>query len=65
MADFVEKTVNKSALRELTTPIARVTEFNNLIESVNNDNPVECQSYINRHVVLVAPVIRSREHYTG
>ena len=34
MADFVEKTVNKSALRELTTPFASVTEFNNLIESV-------------------------------
>ena len=65
MADFVEKTVNKSALRELTTPIASVTEFNNLIESVINDNPFECVSYTNRDGVLVAPVIRNREHYTG
>ncbi len=65
MADFVEKTVNRSAVRELSAPIASVTEFNNLIESVINDNPFECVSYTNRDGVLIAPVVRNREHYTG
>jgi len=65
MADFVQKTVNKSALREITTPIDDVTEFNDIIEMVINDNPFECVSYTNRDGVLIAPVIRNREHYTG
>ncbi|KUK60414.1 MAG: Uncharacterized protein XD82_1616, partial [Methanoculleus marisnigri] len=32
MADFVQKTVNKTAVRDLAVPIATVTSFNNLIE---------------------------------
>ena len=65
MADFVEKTVNKSALRELTTPFASVTAFDNLIEIVIDDNPFECTGYTGRDGIEVAPVIRNREHYTG
>ena len=42
MADFVQKTVNKSAVRNLTVPIATVTAFNNLIQAVINDNPFGC-----------------------
>jgi len=65
MADFVQKTINKSAVRELTTPIASVTAFDSLIEMVIDDNPFECAGYINRDGVAVAPVVRNREHYTG
>ena len=42
MADFVQKTVNKTAVRELTTPIATVTSFNTLVEGVINENPFGC-----------------------
>jgi len=42
MADFVQKTVNKTAVRDLAVPIANVTSFNNLIESVIADNPFGC-----------------------
>ncbi len=35
MADFVQKTVNKTAIRDLATPIATVTSFTTVIE----DNP--------------------------
>jgi len=65
MADFVPTTVNRSAVRELTTPIASVTAFDSLIEMIIADNPFECASYTNRDGVLVAPIIRNREHYTG
>ncbi len=39
MADFVQKTVNKTAVRDLAVPIADVTSFDNLIEIVIDDNP--------------------------
>jgi len=42
MADFVQKTVNKTALRDLTVPIATLTSFNNLIDMVIEDNPFGC-----------------------
>jgi hypothetical protein len=48
MADFVQKTVNKSAVRDLSVPIADVTSFNNLIEMVIDDNPFGCVAYTDR-----------------
>ena len=45
MADFVQKTVNKTAVRDLAVPIATVTSFNTLIESVIADNPFGCVGY--------------------
>ncbi|PKL61053.1 MAG: hypothetical protein CVV31_13530 [Methanomicrobiales archaeon HGW-Methanomicrobiales-2] len=42
MADFTQKTVNKTAVRDLAVPIATVTSFDNLIESVIEDNPFGC-----------------------
>ncbi len=65
MADFVQKTVNKSAVRNLTVPIATVTAFNNLIEAVINDNPFECIGYTGSDGQPVAAVVRNREHYTA
>ncbi|MDD4256118.1 MAG: hypothetical protein PHP59_12200 [Methanofollis sp.] len=65
MADFVLKTVNKSAVRDLTDPIADVTSFNTLIESVIADNPFGCVGYTDRDGQPVAAVIRNREHYTA
>ena len=65
MADFVQKTVNKTAVRDLAVPIADVTSFNNLIETVIDDNPFGCVGYTGSDSVPVAAVVRNREHYTA
>jgi hypothetical protein len=65
MADFVQKTVNKTAVRDLAVPIATVTSFNTLIESVIEDNPFGCVGYTGSDGVPVDPVVRNREHYTA
>ena len=65
MADFVQKTVNKTAVRDLAVPIATVTSFNNLIESVIEDNPFGCVGYTGSDGQPVAAVVRNREHYTA
>ncbi len=65
MADFVQKTVNKSAVRDLSVPIADVTSFNTLIQMVIDDNPFECVAYTDRDGVEVPAVVRNREHYTA
>ena len=65
MADFVPTTVNKTAVRDLAVPIATVTSFNNLIESVIADNPFGCVGYTGSDGQPVAAVVRNREHYTA
>ena len=65
MADFVQTTVNKTAVRDLAVPIADVTSFNTLIESVIADNPFGCVGYTGADGQPVAAVIRNREHYTA
>ena len=65
MADFVQKTVNKTAVRDLAVPIADVTSFNNLIETVIDDNPFGCVGYTGSDGQPVAAVVRNREHYTA
>ena len=45
MADFEQPTINKTALRDLTVPIADVESFNTLVESVITDNPFGCVGY--------------------
>ena len=65
MADFVQTSINKSALRELEYPIADVTTFNNLVQSVIDTNPFDCVAHTNRDGEEVAPIVRNREHYTA
>ncbi|MDN7013775.1 hypothetical protein FGW20_12185 [Methanoculleus sp. FWC-SCC3] len=65
MADFVQTTVNKTAVRDLAVPIVSVTSFNNLIQSVIDDNPFGCVGYTGADGEAVAPVVRNREHYTA
>ena len=55
MADFVQKTVNKSAV-----PIADVTSFTNLID----DNPFGCVAYTDNDGVEVPGIVRNRERHT-
>ena len=65
MADFVQKTVNRTAVRDLAVPIVDVTSFENLIESVIADNPFGCVGYTGRDGEPVAAIVRNREHYTA
>ncbi len=65
MADFVQTTINKTALRDLTVPIADVTSFNTLVESIIADNPFGCVEYTTKAGETIAPVIKNREHYTA
>lgn len=46
MADFVQSTVTKSAVRELADPIADVATFNTIVQSVIDDNPFACVAYM-------------------
>ena len=65
MADFVQTTINKTAVRDLAVPIATVTSFNTLVESVITDNPFGCVGYTTRAGETIAPIIKNREHYTA
>jgi hypothetical protein len=64
MADFVQTINTKTAVRELTTPIADVNTFNGIIQGVIDDNPFECTSYTQNDVTQ-DPVMKSREAYTA
>ena len=64
MADFVTTTTNKTAVRELATPIGNLAGFSALIESVLLDNPWECTDY----TVSGTPVdgvTKAKEYYSG
>ena len=64
MADFVQNSQTKNAVRLLASPIADVTAFNSIVQSVITDNPFACVSYMTageNH----APVEKTREGYTA
>jgi hypothetical protein len=60
MADFVPTTVNKTAVRDLATPIATVTSFNTLVEGVINENHFGCVGYTTRDGETIDPIVRNR-----
>jgi len=64
MASFAPTTVNRTAIRYLVTPIASVTPFNTLVQSVIDDNPFGCVGYTTRAGETIAAVVRNREHST-
>lgn len=64
MADFTQRTNVKSAIRKLADPIADVTAFNTIVQSVITTNPFGCVSYMtagSNH----PPVEKSKESYTA
>ena len=63
MADFVQNSQTKSAIRELADPIADVTTFNSIVQSVITDNPFACVSYMTAGVTH-DPVEKTKESYT-
>ena len=46
MADFVQNSQTKNAVRMLASPIADVTAFNLIVQSVITDNPFACVAYM-------------------
>ncbi|RXE56033.1 hypothetical protein ABH15_07505 [Methanoculleus taiwanensis] len=64
MADFVEKSNTKTAVRELSLPIADVSTFDAIVGSVLADNPFGCVDYIESGVTYDG-VTRNRESYTA
>ena len=45
MADFIQKTTVKTAVRTLANPIADVAAFNTIVQSVLTENPFGCVTY--------------------
>ena len=64
MADFVQKTTVKTAVRELANPIADVSAFESIVQSVITTNPFGCVSWTQAGVVH-QPVEKSRESYVA
>jgi hypothetical protein len=64
MADFVETNNTKTAVRELTVPIADIAAFDAIVAGVLNDNPFGCVDYIEGGVTYDG-VTRNRESYTA
>jgi hypothetical protein len=65
MADFVQTTVNKTALRDLAVPIVDVESFNTLVQAVISDNPFGCVDYTTKDGQTIDGVTLNREHYTA
>ena len=64
MAHFTQKTVVKSAVRELASPIAEYTTFNTIVQDVLDDNPWGCTAYESGGVSHPA-VKTSKESYAA
>lgn len=64
MADFVQQSVVKSAVRVLANPIPDVAALDALVQSVIQNNPFGCVSYMSAGVNH-PPVEKTRETYTA
>jgi hypothetical protein len=64
MADFVQKTNVKTAVRTLADPIADVAAFNTIVQSVITTNPFVCVAYSTAGVNH-APVEKTSEAYVA
>jgi hypothetical protein len=64
MGDFVQQSIVKTAVRDLSVPIENITTFNTLVAGVISGNPWSCTSYEIAGVVQ-DPVTKTREGYTA
>ena len=64
MADFVQKTNVKTAVRELATPIADLATFDSIVQSVITGNPFGCVAYTEAGITH-QPVEKTREAYVA
>ena len=64
MANFVQKSITKSATRVLATPIADVAAFTEIVDDILTTNPFGCTAYQSGTENLPA-VEKTREAYTA
>jgi hypothetical protein len=64
MADFVQKTNVKTAVRQLADPIADVAAFNTIVGAVITGNPFGCVAYVSAGVNH-PPVEKTKESYVA
>jgi len=64
MGDFTQKSVVKSASRDLATPFADYTTFNALIQDILDNNPWGCTAYDSAGIAKPA-VEKSKEAYAA
>ncbi len=64
MGDFVQKTVTRSAVRVLASPIESIAEFQTIVAGVITNNPFGCTAY-QVGTENLDPVEKSREVYTA
>lgn len=64
MGDFVQKSVTKSAVRTLASPIETIAAFAAIVDAVLTTNPFECTSYQSGSETF-DPVEKTREAYTA
>ena len=62
IADFIQTTNTKSAVRDLLVPIADIATFDTLVQDIIDTNPFGCTSYVESGVTI-DPVVRSKEAY--
>ena len=65
MADFIEQTTSRSAVRDLAVPFPNVEAFNSLIQGIIDDNSFDCVGYTAKDGTEVPPVLRHQERYTA
>jgi hypothetical protein len=64
MADFIQNTNVKSAVRKLAEPFTDIDAFNTIVQSVITTNPFGCVSYMSSGTNH-PPVEKTRETYTA
>jgi hypothetical protein len=64
MGDFVSQGAVKTAVRELSAPIADAATFNTLVDGVVSTNPWTCTSYESGGVTI-DPVVNGTQAYVG
>ena len=64
MADYIQRTNIKSAVRTLVNPIANVAAFDAIVQTVILNNPFGCVSYMSSGASH-PPVEKTKESYTA
>ncbi|WFN36796.1 hypothetical protein L1994_11770 [Methanomicrobium antiquum] len=64
MADFIETTSTKSAVRLIENPIADIASFDAIISQIMSENPFECVDYVAGGETIDGVTI-NRQYYTA
>jgi len=64
MANFIQKSITKTATRVLASPIANVAAFAEVVDDIITNNPFGCTAYESGGVSMPA-VEKTREAYTA